>query len=37
MEANHTISEKDSKFSETLETEKDQFAKELILLERQLD
>ena len=37
MEANHTISEKDSKFSETLESEKDQFAKELILLENQLD
>lgn len=37
MEANHTISDKDSKFSETLESEKDNFAKELILLERQLD
>jgi hypothetical protein len=37
MEANHTISDKDSKFSETLESEKDHFAKELILLERQLD
>ena len=37
MEANHTISDKDSKFSETLESEKHHFAKELILLERQLD
>lgn len=37
MEANHTISDKDSKFSETLESEKDAFAKELILLEKQLD
>jgi hypothetical protein len=37
MEANHTISERESKFSETLESEKEAFAKDLIELEKRLD